>query len=115
MHIVCTKIKTRQLLDGRDGHDGWRSSRYKALCFLEGDLKGPSTNLVSVEGRYGEQGLVIVGHCYEPKPLALLTGQVAHDLDILDCSEGTKELPEKTLVCFRGQVVDKQAPPGSRQ
>lgn len=81
-----------------------------SLVCLEADLQDPVAEGVAVEALDGDQGLVIVGHGHETKPLALVSLQITDHLDILDSSEGSKQLPEDVLLGLRRQVVDEDAP-----
>lgn len=83
------------------------------LVGLEGDLEHSVAKRVSIERLDGDQCLIVVGHCYKSKALALVCLQVSDHLDILNCSKRSKELPEDVLLSLRSQVVDEYAPSGS--
>merc|ERR1711936_498148 len=68
-----------------------------SLVGLEADLQHPVAEGVAIEALNGDQGLVVVGHRHEAKPLALVSLQITDHLDILDSSEGSKELPEDPM------------------
>ena len=85
----------------------------------------------------GNKSLLVVGHGYEAKALALVCLQVSDHLrkvmskssfkrkvqnkqgqkllichlDVLDCPKRPKELPENVLLRLRGEIVHKDAPP----
>jgi len=84
-----------------------------ALVGLEGHLKDPVAKRVSIETLDGHQGFVIVGHGDESKTFAFVGLQVSDDLDVLDSSKGSKQLPENVLFSFWSKIVDKDAPAGS--
>lgn len=84
-----------------------------ALVGLEADLQHPVAEGVAVQALDGDQGLVVVSHCDEAEPLALIGLQITDHLDILHCSKGSKELPENVFLRLRGKIVHKDAPPGA--
>lgn len=81
-----------------------------ALVGLEGHLKDPVAKSVSIETLDGNQGFVIIGHSDESKTFAFVSLQVSDDLDVLDSSKGSKQLPKNVLFSFRSKIVDKDAP-----
>lgn len=83
------------------------------LAGLEGNLQHTVTQAVAIKASDSHGGFIVVGHGDKAKALTFVGGEVADDLDVGDGTEGPKELPEDTLVCFRGEVVYKDAPAGS--
>lgn len=65
-----------------------------ALIGLEGHLKHPITQGITVEGLDRNQGFIIVGHSNKSKSLALIGLKVANDLDTLHSAERTEKLPQ---------------------
>lgn len=72
---------------------------------LEGNLQDPVSQGIAVEGLDGHQGLLVVGHRHEAKPLTLVGLQVSDHLDVLHCSKWPKQLPQYVLLCLRRQVI----------
>lgn len=83
------------------------------LAGLEGDLQHTVTKAVAVKAGNGHSRLIVVGHGDEAKALAFVGSEVTDDLDIGDCTERPKQLPQNTLISLRREVVDKDAPAGT--
>lgn len=85
-----------------------------ALAGLEGHLQYLVSEPVAVQTRDGHGRLLVVSHGNEAKALALVGVEVTDHLDIVDRTEGPKQLPEHTLIRIWGQVVHKDAPASAR-
>lgn len=80
------------------------------LVSLEGDLQDTVAQPVAVETGDGHGRLVVIRHGDEAEAFALVGVEVTDHLDIVDCTEGPKQLPEDALIRIWGQVVHKDAP-----
>ena len=68
---------------------------------LEADLEDSVAQGVTVEGLDGHQTLVIVGHGDKAKSFALVGLQIPDNLDVLNSSKGSKQLPQDVLLSIR--------------
>ena len=75
-----------------------QSSGLVCLISLEGDLQDTVAQPVAVETGDGHGGLVVIRHGDEAEAFALVGVEVTDHLDIVDCTERPKQLPEHTLV-----------------
>lgn len=83
------------------------------LAGLEGNLQHAVAKAVAIKASDSHGRFIVVGHGDEAKALTFVGGEVTDDLDIGDCAEWPKELPQDALVRLWGQVVHKDAPAGS--
>ena len=86
-----------------------------ALMFvsLEGYLEDSVTKGVAIEWLDGHDSLIIVSHCNETKALALIGLKIPDDLNVLNSTEGSKQLPKDVLLGLGSQIVDEQTPAGA--
>lgn len=83
------------------------------LTGLEGNLEHTVTQAVAIKTSNSHGSFVVVGHGDKAKALTFVGGEVTDDLDIGNCAERPKELPQDALVRLGGQVVHKDAPASS--
>jgi len=87
--------------------------RCLALVCLEADLEHAVAQGVTVQALYGHHRFLVIGHCHEPKALALVRLQVAYDLDRLDGAEGSEQLPEHVLLGLGCEIIHEDTPAGA--
>lgn len=80
------------------------------LVSLEGDLQDAVAQPVAIETGDGHCRFVVIRHGDEAEAFALVGVEVTDHLDIVDCTEWPKQLPEHTLIRIWGQVVHEDAP-----
>lgn len=68
------------------------------LVSLEGDLQDAVAQPVAVETGDGHCRLVVICHGDEAKAFALVGVEVTDHLDVVDCAERPKQLPEHAFV-----------------
>lgn len=64
-----------------------------ALIRLEADLKHAIAESVTIERLNSDYSFLVVGHCDEAEALAFVGLEITNNLDRLDCTEWTEQLP----------------------
>lgn len=76
---------------------------------FERHLQDPIAEFGAVERIDSDKSVLVIGHRYEAVAFALLSLEIANDLDAGDGAVGSKQLPQNVLVSSGGEVVDEDA------
>lgn len=87
--------------------------RRLALVRLKADLEHAVAKGVAVQALYGDHCLLVIGHRHEAEALALVRLQIAYNLDRLDGTKRSEQLPQHVLFSLGREIIHEDAPAGA--
>ena len=90
-------------------------SDYFHLVGFEWYLKDPGSQGKTIQTIYCDKSLFVIRHGNKSKAFALLCLKIPDDLDTLDRTKWSEQLPQDVFLCLWSEIVDKDTPSCARE